>query len=80
MITRIVQDGLSRLRRSAAHQARLRLLRTAVEKRYSPKLASAGFFRRIVLHWRMESEFRRARRKIEPSRWALYCQRAVGGP
>lgn len=68
----IVNDGESRLRSSLEFQARLRELRDSVRARHSAEMAEAGFFRRLVLRWRMAAEYRRERRKIEPSPRSLY--------
>ena len=67
-----VADGESRLRRSPEFQARLRALRDAIRAQHAAELAEAGFFRRLVLHWRIAAEFRRERRKVEPSPGSLY--------
>jgi hypothetical protein len=34
--------------------------------------AGAGFYRRLVLRWRIAAEFRRERQQIEPSPYSLY--------
>jgi hypothetical protein len=68
----IVEDGESRLFESKEFQARLRELRASVRARHAAEMAEAGFFRRFVLHWRIAAEFRRERRKIEPSPSSLY--------
>ena len=72
MKPRFVEDGECRLRRSPEFQARLRELRASIRARYAAELAEAGFFRWFVLEYRMALEFRRERRKIEPSPGALY--------
>ena len=69
----IVEDGESRLRQSKEHQARLQELREASRARHAAEMAGAGFFRRLLLRWQFAAEFRRARRKIEPSPQSLYC-------
>ena len=68
----IVSDGARRLRSSPEFQARLRELRDSIRARHSAELAEAGFFQRLVLRWRMAAEYRRERRKIEPSAYSLY--------
>jgi hypothetical protein len=77
MRTRFVCDGEWRLRRSLEFQGRLRELRDAIQARYAVELAAAGFVRRLVLRWRIAAEFRRERRKIEPSPEALYSNQIV---
>ena len=72
MKAHIVSDGESRLRGSPEFQARLRELRESIRARYGAELAEAGFFRRLVLQWRIAREFRCERRKIEPSPSSLY--------
>jgi hypothetical protein len=72
MRPRFVCDGEWRLRRSPEFQARLRELRDAIQARHAAEVAAAGFVRRLVLHWRIAAEFRRERRKIEPSPYSLY--------
>jgi len=68
----IVEDGGSRLRSSPEFQARLRALRETVRARHAAELAEAGFFRRLMLRWQIAAEYRRERRKIEPSPHSLY--------
>ena len=72
MKPRFVADGESRVRSSPEFQARLRELRESIRTRYAGELAQAGFFQRLVLHWRIAREFRRERRMIEPSPGSLY--------
>ena len=69
---KIVADGPWRLRRSPEFQARLRELRESIEARHATELAEAGFVRRLILRLRIAAEFRRERRKIEPSPGSLY--------
>ena len=68
----IVEDGESRLRESKEFQARLRALRESIRARHAAELAEAGFSRRLVLRWHIAAEFRKERRKIEPSPYSLY--------
>jgi len=68
----IVEDGESRLRSSPEFQARLRALRESVRARNAAELTGAGFFRRLMLRWQIAAEYRRERRKIEPSPHSLY--------
>jgi len=72
MKSRIVADGALRLRRNPEFQARLRELRKSIRERHAAELAPAGFFRRLVLRWRIAAEFWRERRKIAPSPQSLY--------
>lgn len=75
MKPRIVADGAWRLRRSPEFQARLRELRESIEARHATELAQAGFVRGLILRWRIAAEFRRERRKLEPSPGSLYNSR-----
>ena len=68
----IVEDGESRLVESKEFQARLRELRASVHARHAAEMAEASFLGRLVLRWRIAAEFRRERRKIEPSPSSLY--------
>jgi len=73
MKSRFVADGEMRLHQSPEFQARLRELRDSVRARHSAELEGCGFFRRIVLHWRIAAEYRRERKKIVPSPQSLYA-------
>ena len=75
MESNIVADGESRLLQTPEHQARLRKLRESVHAKYAGKLSEAGFLRRLILRWQIAVEFRRERRKIEPSPYSLYSTR-----
>jgi hypothetical protein len=75
MESNIVADGESRLLQTPEFQARLRELRESVHARYAAKLSAAGFLRRLILRWQIAVEFRRERRKIEPSPYSLYSTR-----
>ena len=77
MKTRFLADGESRLRGGLEFQARLRELRESIQARHAAELAAAGFFRRLLLRWRIAAEFRRERRKIEPSPGSLYSSQTV---
>ncbi len=79
MKPRIVSDGESRWRSSPDVQARWRGLRASIRARHEVALAQAGFFQRLVLHWRIDREFRRERRKRGPSPGSLYISRIVAG-
>jgi hypothetical protein len=72
MKDRIVVDGARRLRASLEFRTRLRELREEIRARHALELKDAGFFRRLVLRWRIASEYRRERRKIVPSNHSLY--------
>jgi hypothetical protein len=72
MKPRFITGGKWKLRGSPEFQKRLRELRESVRTRHAADWKRAGFFRRIILRWRIASEFRRERRRIEPSRGALY--------
>lgn len=72
MKSRIVADGETRLCRSPEFRFRLRELRESVRARHAQELADAGFFRRLVLHWRIAAEYRRERRTVQPSARSLY--------
>jgi len=68
----IVANGKSRLCQSKEFLARLQELHEAIRKRHEAELAAAGFFRHLVLRWRIAAEYRRERRKITPSPQSLY--------
>jgi hypothetical protein len=76
---RIVADGADKLHSSPELQARLRQLRADIRERHASELASAGFFRRLILQWQIWMEFRRERRKIVPSSGSLYASRLSAG-
>jgi hypothetical protein len=82
MKSRFVADGEWRLRRSPEFRVRLRELRKTVRARHAKDLLQAGFFRRLVLRWRIAAEYRRERRKIVPSQQSLYSNQisASGSP
>lgn len=71
MKTRIVADGATRHRQSPEFEARLRELRSSIQARHAADHAAAGFFRRMVIRWRIAAEFRRGRRAIQLSSAAL---------
>lgn len=72
MKPRIVADGDLRLRRSSEFEVCLRQLLDSVRTQHAAELTEAGFFRRFVLSWRIAAEFRKERRKIEPSPRSVY--------
>ncbi len=72
MQLRIVANGKLRLRQNKMFQVRLQALHDSIKARHAAELANAGLFRLLVLRWRIASEFRRERRKIEPSPYSLY--------
>ena len=65
---RIVVDGGERIREGNAAR-----IRQEVKARFAHELAQAGFFRRIVLQWRMRAEIRRELKRIAP-REGLYAR------
>jgi hypothetical protein len=75
MKPRFVADGEARLKQSADSQAKLRALREAICARHAAELLSAGFFRRWLVKWRIELEYRRERDQIVPSPQSLYSAR-----
>jgi len=72
MQLRIAANGKLRLRQNTKFQARLQELHDSIKARHAAELADAGLFWRLVLHWRIASEFRREQRCIEPSPYSLY--------
>jgi len=70
-----VADGEARLLSSEGYKSRLCDLLRAIEAKYAEEMAQAGPIRRFVIRHRIESEFRREKLKIEPSKYALYGQR-----
>ena len=79
MKQRIIANGYSRLRNHPEFQSRLRQLQADICGRHASELASAGFFRRLVLRWQMWLEFRRERRKFVPSPGSLYSGKLSAG-
>ena len=80
MKPRFVADGGARLRESPEFQVRLRELREVIRARHATELAKAGFLGLLILRWRIAVEFRKERRKIEPSPRSLYnSHRAASG-
>jgi len=73
----IVADGERRLRHSPELKVRLHALREAIQARHAGELAAAGLFGRLVLRWQMAAEYRRERRKLEPTPGSLYGRRQV---
>lgn len=71
----IVADGKRRLDRDPKNQARLQELHDSIAARYAGELANAGFFQRLILRRRIAAEFRRERRRLEPSPGSLYASR-----
>jgi hypothetical protein len=76
-VSRFVKDGGSRLQQSEEFNERLHVLKASIRERYAEQLAEAGFFRRLMLRWRMAAEYRRERKRIEPSQYALYGAHSV---
>ncbi len=75
MKTQIVADGERRLRRSLEFKAHLRDLQEVISERHVAELAKAGSLRRLLIRWRMASEYRRESRKLTPSPGSLYGHR-----
>jgi hypothetical protein len=69
-----VVNGEENMRKSPEFQERLRALRQSVRARHEHELANAGFFRRILLRWQIEREYRRELQKIVPSPYTLYSR------
>ncbi len=76
MNSRIVSNGPSRLYRDKDFQDRLRErlqeLHATIEAQYTAELAEAGFIRRLLLRWRIATEYRQKRRELVPSRESLF--------
>ena len=75
MILPITADGSGRVVRNPAMQARLRELTESIQTSHAAELAKAGFFRRILLRWRMAAEYRKEKRRMLPSPQSLYSSR-----
>lgn len=71
----IVADGNLRLRQDKKFQTRLQELSNSIRARHVAELAKAGFFRRLVLRWRIATEVRKEQRKLKPSHQSLYISR-----
>ena len=70
---RIVVHGREELMKSKEYRAARDEVIAAARARYAESLASAGFFRRLVLHSRMQREINRELDKLAPP-GALYLQ------
>lgn len=70
---RIIAHGREQLTSSRQYRAARGEVIAAVEARYAEPLASAGFFRRLVLHVRMRHEIAQELDKLAPPD-ALYLQ------
>ena len=73
-----VDDGRKRLfdcpEYRQEYRARMEELRASVESRHAAEWAAAGFFARLLLVWRMASEYRRECRKLAPSEYSLFAR------
>ena len=72
MKTHFVANGEWRLRTSEGFRARARELHASIRARYADQLYCAGFWRGCVIRANMFVEYRRERRRLSPSRKALY--------
>lgn len=70
---RFIDDGRERLMATQEYRAARAEAIAAVRARYAAPLASAGFFGRLVLRFRMEREIAREIEKLAPT-GALYLQ------
>lgn len=70
---RIIAEGYKQLTESKEFRAIRDEVIAAARARYAEPLASAGFFRRLVLHLRMRREINRELDRLAP-RDALYLQ------
>jgi hypothetical protein len=59
---------------TAEYGPRLRALRQSIETKYAARLATAGLLRRLLLRFRIHSEYHRERKKIIPSDQSLYSE------
>ncbi len=62
----IVADGAQRIRATEEYERRVRRIRAEVVDRYRVELASAGYFRRAIIHLRIQHAIRRELQKITP--------------
>lgn len=72
MTTGFVNVGPVRFETSESFQAQCRELRAQVRLQFSAQLASAGFFRRLMIRYQMHRAFQRAVADISPSSQALW--------
>lgn len=72
MKCQIVADGESRWHRCPENQARLRELYESIRAKHEAEFPNAGIFRHFIMRRRIAVEFRKERRKIEPSKQSLY--------
>lgn len=77
MKNRFVADGEERLQQSEAFQKQLRDLRDSIHARNALELSKAGFLRRFLMRITMWIEFRRERKRIVPSPYALNSSRPL---
>jgi hypothetical protein len=68
----LMADGKERMLANDAVQYRLRDLHAAIRAKHAEDLEQAGFFRSILIRRRIAAEFRKERRKIEPSKYSLF--------
>ena len=71
----LMADGKERMLANDEVQSRLRDLHAAIRAKHAEDLEQAGFFHSILIRRRIEAEFRKERRKIEPSKYSLYGSR-----
>jgi hypothetical protein len=64
----IIADGHRR-----AYWANIRSVRAQVQREFSPRLANAGFWKRLIVWLQFQSEIRRRMNRIAPP-WALYSR------
>jgi len=77
-LNRIVSDGRDNLLKDPSTKAQIAEIQTRVKAKYEPELSKAGFFRKIIIHCRIEREIKREIEKIAPQR-GLYLRINNGG-
>jgi hypothetical protein len=75
-----VSDGPLRFALSEEYQARCRELRSKVAKSYAAELSKAGFFRRLLVRYRMHKEYQREVSEITPSAQSLWFGCFIASP
>ena len=73
-MSHIVADGRVKLNQNEGYRSRLRELHESIRANYAVDFAEAGFFRRLVLRWRIAAEYRQERRRTKPSPQSLFSR------
>lgn len=72
MNANIVAEGRARLLSGAELQVRIRELRASIAAAHRTELQGAGLIRRFLIRIQIAREFRQARKRLVPSKQALF--------